>query len=61
MDIILPNFVCTLILTRSRLGLLPGIFRTLVTEFLPLIDVRSLFLLNHENKWIDFYQIVYMH
>ena len=35
MDIILPNFVYTLIMTRSRLGLLPVIFRKFVTEFGP--------------------------
>ena len=30
MDIFSPNFVCVLILTRSRLGLLPVIFRNYV-------------------------------
>ena len=47
MDRIRPDYVCALILTRSRLGLLPVIFR-----ILPLIDVRFLFPLNLENKWI---------
>ena len=35
----LPNFVCALVLTRSRLELLPVIFRKFVTELWPLIDV----------------------
>ena len=39
-DRIWPNFVCALILTISRLGLLPAIFRKVVTELWPLIDVR---------------------
>ena len=42
----LPNFVYTLILTRSMLALLTVIFRKFVTELRPLIDVRILFLLN---------------
>ena len=31
---------CAFILTRSRFGLLPVIFRKFVTELWPLIDVR---------------------
>ena len=41
-----PDFVCALILTRSRLGLLPVIFREFVTELVPLIDVRFSFPIN---------------
>ena len=46
MDKISPNFECALIVTRSRLGLLPVIFCKFVTELWPLIDVIFLFLLN---------------
>ena len=42
-DRISPNFVYTLILTRSKLGLLHIIFRTFVIELRPLIDVRISF------------------
>ena len=44
-DRISPNYVA-IILTISRLGLLPVIFCLFVTELWPLIDVRMLFLLN---------------
>ena len=40
---ILPNFVYTLILKRSRLGLLHIIFRTFITKLWPLIDVKISF------------------
>ena len=39
MDIISSNFVYALILTRSKLGLLPVNFRKFAAEFWPLIDV----------------------
>ena len=42
-DRISPNVVYTLILTRSRLGLLHIIFCALVIELWPLINVRILF------------------
>ena len=42
----LTNVVCTLILTRSRLGLLGVIFCLFIIEIRPLIDVRITFLLN---------------
>ena len=45
-DRIWPNFVCTSTLTRSSLGLLPVIFRKILTELWPLIDVRNSFPLN---------------
>ena len=45
-DRIWPNFVCTSTLTRSSLGLLPVIFRKILTQLLPLIDVRISFPLN---------------
>ena len=45
-DRIRPNFVCTSTLTRSSLGLLPVIFRKILTELRPLIDVRISFPLN---------------
>ena len=52
-----------LILTRSRLGLLPVIFHKLVTELWPLIDVRFLFPFKilRTIKWNEFDQILYMH
>ena len=50
MDKILPNFECALILTRSRLGLLPVIFCKFVTELWPSIDVRISFPLNIFRK-----------
>ena len=40
------KFLYALILTRSRLGLLPVIFRKFVKELGPLIDVRISFQLN---------------
>ena len=46
MDRIWPDFIYVLILTRSRFGLLPEIFRKFVKELWPLIDVRFLFSLN---------------
>ena len=46
LDRILPNFVYALILTRSRMVLLPVIFCEFVTELGPLIGVRILFPLN---------------
>ena len=39
-DRISSKFVYALMLTRSRLGLLPVIFQKFVTELWPLIDVR---------------------
>ena len=45
-DRIGPNFVCTSSLTRSSLGLLPVIFRKILTVLRPLIDVRISFPLN---------------
>ena len=47
---ILPNFVYSLKVTRSRFGLLAIIFCKFVTELWPLIDVRILFLLNIFRK-----------
>ena len=41
-DRISPNFVCALILTISRLGLLPVIFRQFLAELWPLIYVKIL-------------------
>ena len=58
MDRILPDFVYVLILTRSRLGLLPVIFRKIVKELWPLIDVRISFPLNFPS---EFHYILYMH
>ena len=46
MNRILSNFVIALILTRSRLGLLPFVFHKILSEFWPLLDVRFLFLFN---------------
>ena len=46
MDIISPNFIYALILTRSTLALLAVIFRKFVRELWPLIDVRITLLLN---------------
>ena len=46
MDRILRDFVYALILTRSRLRLLPVIFCKFVKELWPLIDVRISFPLN---------------
>ena len=46
MDRFRPNFVYAFILTRSRLGLLPVIFRIFVTELWSLIYIRISFLLN---------------
>ena len=45
-DRISPHFYYALMLTRSKLGLLPVIFRKFVTELLPLIDVIILFTRN---------------
>ena len=56
-----PYFIDTFILTRSRLGLLPNIFRKLVTELLPLIYVNFVLAQNLQSKWIEFRQILYMH
>ena len=61
MYIISTNFVYTLVLPRSTLGLLPAIFGKFVTELWPLIYVSfsfsSLYL---ENQWIVFHQLFYM-
>ena len=46
MYIILANCVYALIWTRSRLDLLPVIFRKFVTELWPLIDIRFQFPFN---------------
>ena len=46
MDIFRVNFVYALVSTRSRLGLLPFIFRKFVTVLWPLNDIRILFPLN---------------
>ena len=45
-DRISPNFVYEFVLTRSKLGLLPVIFRTFVQELCPLIYARIPFPLN---------------
>ena len=50
MDRILQSFAYALILTRSRFGLLPAIFRKFVTESWPLIDVRFSFQFNISRK-----------
>ena len=61
MDRILPNFVCSLIFTRSRLGLVPVIFPKLVTDLWPLIGVRFLFPLKFlRENWQNFTKL-YMH
>ena len=46
MDRIQPNFVYTLSLTRSTLGLASFFFCKFATELRPLIDIRTWFLLN---------------
>ena len=46
--------------TRSRLGLLPIIFRKFVTELLSLIYVNLVLAQNLQSKWIEFHQILYM-
>ena len=46
MDRIRPNFVCALILTRSRSGMLIVIFCEFVPELWLLINAKILFLLN---------------
>ena len=46
MDRLSPNFVYAFMLTISSLGLLPVLFCLFVAELWPLVDVRSLFLLN---------------
>ena len=51
MDRISLNFVYAFILIISRLGLLPVIFCSFVTELWPLIDVRIYFLLNIFRIW----------
>ena len=63
MDRILTKFIYTLILTRSRLGLLTVIFRKFVTELSTALNRCQNFdpAQYLENDWTEFDQILYTH
>ena len=59
MDRILPNFVYTLLLTRS--GLVLYFFFIFATELQPLIISKLVFAQYLENGWTEFNQILNTH